>query len=116
MPPKPNGIKLEKFVFDVFQFSNNFLVWECLREEEFSPLKNADGPGKKDTPTTARQALYDLHKRYLEKAGAILDGGENAQFEISPLASYAGEGLEQLVKGKTLKSPVLIDPQGKNGQ
>ena len=30
-PTENNGIKLEKFVFDVFEFSEKFVVWECHR-------------------------------------------------------------------------------------
>ena len=48
----------------------NFAVWDVLREEEFSPLKNADGAAK-DTPTTCRNDLCSLHRRYAMAAGAI---------------------------------------------
>ncbi|KAJ6651949.1 hypothetical protein lerEdw1_015891 [Lerista edwardsae] len=123
-PLTPNGIKLEKFVFDVFQFSKNFVAFEVLREEEFSPLKNAD-TAERDTPTAARRALLSLHYRWAIRAGAqfvdekgkwipgksCLAGDEDppALLEISPLVSYFGEDLEKYLKAKDIQSPLILD-------
>ena len=96
-PAKPNGMKLEMFVFDVFPFTKHFAVLEVARNEEFSPLKNAPGTGS-DDPDTSRRDLLAQHKRFLERAGAKV--AEGVEIELSPLVSYAGEGLES-VKGKT---------------
>lgn len=103
-PTTPNGIKIEKFVFDVFKYTKNFVCWEVERNVEFSALKNADEAGK-DCPSTAREDLYKLHKKYVEKAGGIVEGNE---VEIPPEISYAGEGLESFVKGKSFKAPLLL--------
>ena len=46
-------------------------------------------------------------RRYLERAGAVLQGSPDDGVEVSPLVSYAGEGLEQLC-GKTLTTPLKI--------
>ncbi|KAM9338063.1 UDP-N-acetylhexosamine pyrophosphorylase-like protein 1 [Symphorus nematophorus] len=125
-PTKPNGIKMEKFVFDVFPFSRSFVVFEVVREDEFSPLKNADGAAT-DSPTTARNALLAQHCRWATAAGATLvdqhennvpptasvPAGDNppVQWEISPLVSYFGEGLEELLKGRKLPTPFILDEQ-----
>lgn len=107
-PDKPNGIKMEKFVFDVFQYADRFVIWEVKREEEFSPLKNAD-TAEKENPTTCRNDIFSLHRHYIQDAGGHVEtNGTPVICEISPLVSYAGEGLEKLVSQKKLKPPVLL--------
>lgn len=109
-PDKPNGIKIEKFVFDVFQFAQHFVTVEVPRDEEFSALKNADSAGK-DCASTARADIYRLHKKYVEAAGGTVDGVE---VEISPLLSYGGEGLGSIVKGKTFACPAYLAADGES--
>ncbi|KAJ8923702.1 hypothetical protein NQ315_010283 [Exocentrus adspersus] len=103
-PDVANGIKVEKFVFDVFQFANKFVTWEVPRISEFSAMKNADSVGK-DCPSTSRRDLLNLHRSYIEKAGGKVTCDE---VEISPLLSYAGENLEIRVKGKLFDSKTII--------
>ncbi|KAJ2002457.1 UDP-N-acetylglucosamine pyrophosphorylase [Coemansia thaxteri] len=105
VPTKPNGIKLERFVFDVFPYVERMAILEVARCEQFSPLKNAPGSGV-DCPETSRSDLIAQCMRFAQAAGATIqttDGDSQVEpcFEISPLVSYAGEGLESL-RGKTL--------------
>jgi len=84
-PSKPNGIKLEQFVFDVFRFSESFFVWQVCREQEFSPLKNAESVGR-DCLSTCRHDLFVEYIRWLRAVGALVKGDE--QVEIDPNLSF----------------------------
>ena len=85
-------------------FRSHFAVLEVARAEEFSPLKNAPGTGS-DDPDTSRRDLLAQHWRFLEGAGATL--AEGVEIELSPLVTYAGEGLES-VKGKTFTKSGVV--------
>ncbi|KDQ15599.1 hypothetical protein BOTBODRAFT_54497 [Botryobasidium botryosum FD-172 SS1] len=104
-PSTPNGMKLELFVFDVFPHAQQLVILEVDRREEFSPLKNAPG-SKSDNPETSRADLLSQQRRFLEAAGATVKDG--VEIELSPLATYAGEGLGA-VKGKTFSRSGLIE-------
>ena len=85
-PDSPNGVKLETFVFDALPLSEKSIILETLREEEFAPVKNADGL---DSPKTSKQMMINRAATWLRQAGAAVpqtDNGEvDAVIEISPL-------------------------------
>lgn len=113
-PDKPNGVKLEQFVFDVFPFVSldKFASLEVDRSEEFSPLKNAKGTGE-DDPDTSKRDIMQQGERWIKAAGGTVTsegGGAEGGVEVSPKISYGGEGLEFL-KGREIKAPAVVEKE-----
>ena len=54
-PTKPNAYKYEAFIFDGFAFFDNISILRGRRNEDFAPVKNAEG---NDSPATAVE-LYN---------------------------------------------------------
>ncbi|MDB5354572.1 MAG: UTP--glucose-phosphate uridylyltransferase [Phycisphaerales bacterium] len=94
-PDKPNAVKLEQFVFDAIPLAKNAIVYETDRAEEFSPVKNADGP---DSPATCRRDQIRRAARWLRDAGVSVpekNGEPDATLEISPLYATTEEQLQE---------------------
>ncbi|XP_057252347.1 UDP-N-acetylglucosamine diphosphorylase 1 isoform X2 [Beta vulgaris subsp. vulgaris] len=104
------GLKLEQFIFDAFAYSPSTALFEVLREEEFAPVKNANGANF-DTPDSARLLVLRLHARWVIAAGGFLTHSVplySTGVEVSPLCSYMGENLEAICRGRTFHAPCEI--------
>lgn len=105
-----DGMKLEQFVFDAFPYAPSMALFEVLREEEFAPVKNANG-ATADTPDTARLLVLNLHTRWVVAAGGFVTHSVPLYLtgiEVSPLRSYAGENLEEVCRNRTFHAPCEI--------
>ena len=58
-PDGPNAYKFEAFLFDAFGEVDDMAIFRVKREEEFAPVKNAEGV---DSPETARKLYNDFYK------------------------------------------------------
>lgn len=58
VPEKPNAYKFETFLFDAFGTLDDMAILRVKREEEFAPVKNAEGA---DSPETARKLYEDYY-------------------------------------------------------
>lgn len=107
-PTSINGVKLEMFIFDVFPLAERWAVMEVAREDEFAPVKNEPGNAV-DSPDTARTLLSAQAVRWLRRCGAVVEEeADGALCEVSPLLSYAGEGLDHFA-GRTVSLPCYLD-------
>ena len=84
-PEEPNGVKFEMFVFDALPFARNPVVIETLREDDFSPVKNATGI---DSAESSRADQIRQWTRWLAAAGVTLPADETGlppfAFEVGP--------------------------------
>jgi len=95
-PKKPNGIKLETFVFDALPLAENSIIIETIRSQEFAPTKNRTGI---DSIETTRQMIIDRAADWLQAAGVQVprkaDGSPNCTLEIAPAFALYKEGVKE---------------------
>jgi UDP-N-acetylglucosamine/UDP-N-acetylgalactosamine diphosphorylase len=110
-PREPNAVKFETFIFDALLRARRSVTVEALREDTYSPIKNAEGA---DSPETARRDLNRMYARWLESAGVSVprsDTGEPVDLEIDPrFALDADELAQRLPQGLALEGPAVIPP------
>jgi UDP-N-acetylglucosamine/UDP-N-acetylgalactosamine diphosphorylase len=83
-PDKPNAYKFEKFIFDVLPMADKVLNLEFRREDEFSPLKNAEG---NYSPETVKRDISDKAIRWLKACDIVvpeMPDGRVPKIEMDP--------------------------------
>jgi UDP-N-acetylglucosamine/UDP-N-acetylgalactosamine diphosphorylase len=107
-PEQPNGIKFEMFVFDALPFAADPVIIETLREEDFSPVKNASGV---DSVETCRADQLRQWARWARAAGVSVktdpSGLPVVTFEVSPLFADSAEAFAE--KWRSLATPPAIE-------
>jgi UDP-N-acetylglucosamine/UDP-N-acetylgalactosamine diphosphorylase len=93
-PDKPNGVKLETFVFDALPLAAESVILQTLREEEFAPVKNAQGD---DSPAVTRVMMVERAACWLEKAGVAVprkgDGTVDCVIEMAPSFALSADDV-----------------------
>ena len=96
------GLKLERFIFDILHLlpsPKDLAVMVVSRDDEFSPLKNASVPGKREegTPESCLDALYRQYRKLLGMANisSINDADDNVE-EIEAHRWYFGEPIANI--------------------
>lgn len=95
-PIEPNAHKFEAFVFDALPHAKKTLTMLVKREDEFAPVKNAEGH---DSPDSARNLMVAQAKQWLEAAGIPEDTIARLDaVEISPSIALTKEEFVEKVK------------------
>ena len=109
-PEKPNAFKFEKFIFDALPDARSAVILEFAREDEFAPVKNAEGD---DSPETARAAMMEQFARWLAACGVTVPRDDRGRLthriEIDPVfAQSAAELKQRLPRGFVVNGDILL--------
>jgi UDP-N-acetylglucosamine/UDP-N-acetylgalactosamine diphosphorylase len=100
------------FVFDALSEAKRTVVMEVDRNEEFAPVKNAEG---EDSPQTARDLMARLYAKWLLEAGAVISldpDGASPPIEISPLYALDADELKSKLPPRYRVSlPLYLGPE-----
>jgi UDP-N-acetylglucosamine/UDP-N-acetylgalactosamine diphosphorylase len=106
-PDGPNGVKFEMFVFDALPLAKNPVIIEAAREDDFSPVKNAEGI---DSPKSCKEDQLRMFARWLKAAGETIDtdatGLPSITFEISH--RFAADEADFVAQWSALESKPTI--------
>jgi len=98
-PDKPNAYKFEKFIFDVIPDAERPLNVEFAREEEFSPVKNAEGS---DSPATTRRDMVRKFCRWFESIGISVPKNQEGEplhkIEVDPCFALGPDDLRKRIR------------------
>jgi UDP-N-acetylglucosamine/UDP-N-acetylgalactosamine diphosphorylase len=110
-PQKPNGYKIETFIFDALKDSENSVIMEVQRENEFSPLKNKTGD---ESPEIVLADQIKFFGGWFEEAGinvlANPDGSFCFKLEVSPIyAAFKEDFIEKIDKNIVVDQDTYIE-------
>jgi len=110
-PGEANAYKYEKFIFDALPDAREALILEFAREEEFDPVKNAEG---NDSPATARASMMEKFARWFAACGVKVprdaQGRLAVKIEIDPVYAHNATTLAaRLPAGYEIKGDVLLE-------
>ena len=86
-----NSLKFEKFIFDSITLTGKNTILETRREDEFAPVKNADGT---DSPGSAKELMNNLYRKWTLNRKIIVPGIVK-EMEISPLLAAEPDDLPE---------------------
>lgn len=106
-PDAPNGVKFEMFVFDALPLAKNPVIIEAAREDDFSPVKNAEGV---DSPNSCKDDQLRMFARWLNSAGEVIETDTTGlplfTFEISH--RFAADEADFLMQWAALETKPTV--------